>query len=226
MDKIFTNNNIISYNGYLDIFDKINFNSEGSNNKIEISEKSNIADLIVNFYCNNSYVYIGQYGNIKVNLQIGEDCKVIIKDHVYFTNRSFISVAEGTSVEIGNNCMIASKVTFRTNDAHCIFDVESGNRLNKSKNILLEDHCWICENVLISKGTHIRSGSVIGYGSFVSSEIPNNVIAAGIPARIIKKNIAWEAPHLIYTKPFYKNDISCIKKNDKYWKKTKVIYEV
>ncbi len=39
--------------------------------------------------------------------------------------------------------------------------------------------------------TQIGNGSIIGAMSLVKSIIPNNCIAAGIPARVIRKNIAW-----------------------------------
>lgn len=35
----------------------------------------------------------------------------------------------------------------------------------------------------------------------------------GIPARIVRRNIAWERPHLSLTKPYYKPDASTVQKS-------------
>ncbi|BDZ04334.1 hypothetical protein V3C52_16535 [Escherichia coli] len=45
---------------------------------------------------------------------------------------------------------------------------------------------WIGENVTILPGACIGNGVVIGANSVVRGEIPNNVIIAGVPAKIVK----------------------------------------
>ncbi len=113
--------------------------------------------------------------------------------------------------------MIAANVR-KTHDHHPIFEVDTVKRVNISRDVVIEDHVWIAENVFISKGSHIYRGSVIGYGSFVSGTIPNNCVAVGVPAKVIKKDIAWER-HGLNFYPFMKPDASVIKKCE-YWDKT------
>lgn len=60
---------------------------------------------------------------------------------------------------------------------------------------------------------------MVGLGSIVKGTFPNNCIVAGVPAKIIKKDIAWERPHLSTTKPYYKPNSSVVKKSI-YWNKT------
>jgi acetyltransferase-like isoleucine patch superfamily enzyme len=45
--------------------------------------------------------------------------------------------------------------------------------------------------VKILKNVKIGSGSVIAANSLVNSDIPENCLAAGIPARVIKTNVNW-----------------------------------
>jgi tetrahydrodipicolinate N-succinyltransferase len=45
---------------------------------------------------------------------------------------------------------------------------------------------FIADNVTILKGVSIGKNSVVGNGSIVTQSIPENVIAAGVPARVIK----------------------------------------
>ena len=47
-------------------------------------------------------------------------------------------------------------------------------------------------NAVILKGVIIDDGAVIGINSVVTKDIPKNCIAAGIPAKVIKRNILWK----------------------------------
>lgn len=53
--------------------------------------------------------------------------------------------------------------------------------------VTIKDNCWIAGNVTICGGVTIGSGSVIGAGSVVTKDIPDNVFAAGVPCKVIRK---------------------------------------
>ena len=53
--------------------------------------------------------------------------------------------------------------------------------------IIIEDDVWIGAGSIITAGVTIGKGTVIGAGSVVTKDIPQNVIAAGVPAKIINK---------------------------------------
>ena len=52
--------------------------------------------------------------------------------------------------------------------------------------ITIGDNCWIAGNVTICGGVTIGEGSVIGAGSVVTRDIPANVVAAGVPCKVLK----------------------------------------
>ena len=210
------NGNVIKYDGK-----KINCNiyfrdKIAHNNILFVHKDAIINKLEIEFLCNNSIIHIGKCLDGKFKIQTGEDCVVTIGNNVSCTGVITVFSAEGSTISIGNDVMFASGINIKSHDHHPIFDVNTGKRINKSRNIIIEDHVWIADQVYIGKSSMIKSGSMIGFRSFVTGYIPNNCIAVGTPAKVIKKNIAWERPLLNWVEPFYKPDASCIKKSN-YW---------
>jgi maltose O-acetyltransferase len=52
--------------------------------------------------------------------------------------------------------------------------------------VKIGSHCIIGSGATINPGVTIGNGTIIGSGSVVVGDIPDNVIAAGVPARVIK----------------------------------------
>jgi len=53
--------------------------------------------------------------------------------------------------------------------------------------VILKKGCWIGANAILLPGVTIGENSVVGAGSVVTKSIPDGVVAAGIPAKVIKK---------------------------------------
>lgn len=91
-------------------------------------------------------------------------------------------------ITIGDGTIISEDVTIRDSDNHEII----GNATPKSAPIVIGDHVWIGMNATILKGVTIGNGSVIAANALVNKDIPDNCLAAGVPAKIIKANIEWK----------------------------------
>jgi acetyltransferase-like isoleucine patch superfamily enzyme len=118
-------------------------------------------------------------------IQIGEN--VQINDFVHITGIH--------KVFIGNNVLMASKV-YISDSSHGSytgdqFDSEPDSipkeRPLVFKDVNIGDNVWIGESVSILPGVSIGKNSIIGANSVVTKNIPDNVIAAGNPAKIIKE---------------------------------------
>lgn len=77
----------------------------------------------------------------KGNIRVGYKSLVVIGDKVTCT-KPFICASEATKILIGDDCMFATDNHIRTDDAHAIYDVKTGLRLNPSKDIIIGAHVW------------------------------------------------------------------------------------
>lgn len=61
---------------------------------------------------------------------------------------------------------------------------------------MIEDGVWLGGNVTVWGGVTIGKNSIIGAGSVVTADIPENVIAVGNPAKVIKNRNRLKARDL------------------------------
>lgn len=66
-------------------------------------------------------------------------------------------------------------------------DIPIRSQKTISKDVHIKRGCWIGTKVTILSGVTIGEGSIIGAGAVVTKDIPPYSIAAGVPAKVIKK---------------------------------------
>ncbi len=126
-----------------------------------------------NFY--SHYVYL-EVRNKDSQIKIGNNVSI---------NNGFSATAF-SKIEIKDNVLIGVNCSIIDNDGHnlSIEDRHSGDP--KSVAVYIFENVFIGDNVTILKGVTIGNNSVIGSDSIVTCNIPENVIAAGNPARVIR----------------------------------------
>ena len=98
-------------------------------------------------------------------------------------NCTIIDVAE---VTIGDYCQMAPNVAIYT-AGHPIYPTTRNSSWEYGKAVTIGDNVWLGGNTVVCPGVHIGSNTVIGAGSVVTKDIPDWVIAAGNPCRVIRK---------------------------------------
>lgn len=90
-------------------------------------------------------------------------------------------------IEIGDHALIAEFVTIRDQDHD--FDGASATAENgfRTAPIKIGDNVWIGAKATILRGVTIGSNVVIGANSVVTKDIPADSVAAGVPARVLRR---------------------------------------
>ena len=99
------------------------------------------------------------------------------------SNGLYINATNG--INIAKNVMIASGVKLISAN----HDFKNRNQHVKSNPIDIEENVWLGANVIILPGVTIGENSIVGAGSVVTKDVPENVVVAGNPAKFIRKVI-------------------------------------
>ncbi len=113
------------------------------------------------------------YTDFGKNIMVGKN--VFINQNCTFMDRGGIT--------IDDNALIAPRVNLITIN-HCL--EPSHRRDVYSKPIHICKNVWIGTNTTVTQGVTIGENSIIAAGAVVTKDIPANVIAAGVPAKVIK----------------------------------------
>ena len=104
-----------------------------------------------------------------------------------------IDLPSESSCIIGKDCMFAEFVKLWCGDCHAITDKTTGEVINLDPPALkIGNHCWIGESSRLLKHTCLPNNTIVGACSLVTKKFSEeNLIIAGNPAKIIRKNATW-----------------------------------
>lgn len=130
-----------------------------------LGKTGKVFHLVPPFHCD--------YGS---NIEIGEN---------FFSNYG-LTILDVAKVTIGDNAQIAPNVAIYT-AGHPVHPDSRNSGYEYGIPVTIGDNVWLGGNTVILPGVTIGSNSVIGAGSVVTKDVPEWVIAAGNPCKVIRK---------------------------------------
>ena len=137
------------------------------------------------------YKFVGF--KFKENVSIGNCIKSYVLGSVEVGRDTWLgrnldfTVPRGTILTIGSNVDVAPYVRFQCG-SHIVGTSFRRAGITNSKSISIGDGCWIGSSSVILAGAQVGKGTVIAAGSVVvSGGYPDNILLAGVPAKIKKK---------------------------------------
>lgn len=103
----------------------------------------------------------------------------------YFYSNHNLIITDGAKVTFGDHVFIAPNCCFTTAE-HAIDPEMRKAGMEVAKPITVGSNVWIGAGSTILAGVTIGSGSVIGAGSVVKKSIPENVVAVGVPCKVLR----------------------------------------
>lgn len=127
---------------------------------------------------------VGKHFWVEPPFRTDYGCNTYIGENLYMNyDCIFIDVAK---IVIGDNVFIGPRVCLYT-AGHPSDAAVRNRQLEYGKAITIGNDVWIGGNTVINPGVTVGNNVVIGSGSVVTKDIPDNVIAAGVPCRVIRK---------------------------------------
>ena len=124
------------------------------------------------------------YGDTFIHTAAGG--KLTIKSGTHIQPGAYI-VACISEIRIGRNVEIAPRCAlYSYNHGMAPGTPIMSQPLESKGPITIGDYAWLGHGVIVLSGVHIGAGAVIGAGSVVAFDIPDNAIATGNPAQVIK----------------------------------------
>ncbi|MBD1390759.1 acyltransferase [Neiella sp. HB171785] len=158
--------------------------------------------------CNRLYLYCGiPFVAGKLQIHVGDDCR--ISGQTTFSGRADPSIEPilyvGNNVDIGWQTTVAvgRRVVLQDNvriAGQCFLAGYPGHPLDAKQraaglpceqsqvgDIVLQRDVWLATGVKVMAGVTIGAGTVVAAGSVVCSDLPAGVLAAGVPAQVIRQ---------------------------------------
>lgn len=118
--------------------------------------------------------------------------QIVIGDQV--TVGDSVRISAVSSVEIGNDVLMGSRIYIADHNHGSYSGTESSDpaisphrRPLRGDPVVIGDRVWIGEGATILAGARIGNGTIVGANSVVTGTLPENSIAAGAPARVLKQ---------------------------------------
>lgn len=142
--------------------------------------------LVGNTTLINTNITIGENVTLYPDVMIYGDGPITIGNNVCVGNGTILYASKDGGIIIGDNTIIAAQCYIIDMDHGFNMGQLISKQMNSVEKVIIGDDVWLAANVTVLKGSNIGNGAVIGAKSLVKGDIPENAVAVGIPAKVLK----------------------------------------
>lgn len=121
---------------------------------------------------------------------------IVIGKNTQVFQHTILSANRNSTLLIGANCQIAHMVSLKTS-THEIYNPQDSKGgtvaevsciagVSKFEDIVIGNGCWLCAGSIVIPGVKVGRRVVVAAGAVVTRDTPDNVLVAGVPARVKK----------------------------------------
>jgi acetyltransferase-like isoleucine patch superfamily enzyme len=176
-------------------------------------------DKLFSLLVGGAFAEYGKRSVLQLPIRLEGERRIAVGNDVFVGAGSWLQVLEGAAgsgaaIEIGDGTSIAGSCVLSAAES-----IRLGQKVLMARNVYIADHrhafedtgtavleqgleqiarveigygAWLGQNVVIGPGVRIGRGAVIGANSVVLSDMPDNSVAVGAPARVVR-SLAREA---------------------------------
>ena len=153
--------------------------------KSDLPKSSDDTDPLEKDPSTNAWIESPFHVDYGIHLQVGEN---------FYANHG-CTILDCHDVVIGKNVLLAPHVCISA-ATHPVDPDQRRQGLEYSAPITIGDNVWVGANATICPGVTLGDNVVVGAGAVVTKSFPDNVVIAGVPAKVIQKvNPKPSAPH-------------------------------
>lgn len=133
------------------------------------------------------------------DLRLARAARVLVGERT--TSNGTRIICDNSEFTCGQDCMISDGVLVQSSDQHGIVEVATRTIVNGGrKHVRLGDHVWLGRGATLMPGVTIGAGAIVGTGALVTADVEPMCVAAGVPARTIKRGFTWSR-HPVFIDP-------------------------
>lgn len=132
------------------------------------------------------HIRLGTGSRMAPNVSLRNGERIVVGKGCHIGERSYIWAGDYTGrIVIGDNVSLGPEVFLTAAD----YQFQAGRPFREQpkseRDIVIGNDVWLGTRVIVTAGVTIGNGCIVGAGSVVTKDIPDNSIAVGVPARVI-----------------------------------------
>jgi acetyltransferase-like isoleucine patch superfamily enzyme len=137
---------------------------------------------------------MGPGATIAPNVSLKNAERITIGAATKVGERAFLWAGDTTGrIAIGDHCRFGPEVYITASDYGVLPDRNIAEQPRNERDVVIGNDVWLGARVFVAAGVTIGDGCVVSAGSVVTRSLPPNSIAAGFPARVVRRREDYAA---------------------------------